>query len=174
MSNASEKSLLVKIGEKEFKVSVRKEGGKFVILIGEKKVSVDCEKLNESVYSIIANEIPFEAEVERKNECFKIYIGNLSKDVFVYDTKRVSLFSKIEKVERKGEHTIRAPMPGKIVKIFVKEGEPVKKSQPILTMEAMKMENEIRSPVDGRLKKLFVRSAQVVESRAELAVVVEE
>lgn len=174
MSNASEKNLLVKIGEKEFKVNVTKKGGKYIISMGDKRFSVDCEKINECVYTIIANEKPFEAEVERKNECFKVYIANLSKDVFVYDMKMVSLFSKVETVVRKGEHTVRAPMPGKIVKIFVKEGDIVKKSQPLLTMEAMKMENEIRSPVDGKLKKLFVKSGQVVESRAELAIVIEE
>jgi biotin carboxyl carrier protein len=174
LSNASEKNLFIKIGEKELKFKVIKENGKLVVSMEDKKFLVDCEKINESIYSIIVDGKPFEAEVERENDYFKVYVGNLSRDVFVYDMKRLSLTSKAESIEKRGEHIIRAPMPGKIAKVFIKEGESVKKSQPILTMEAMKMENEIRSPVDGRVKKLFVRSAQIVESRAELAVVVEE
>jgi len=174
LSNGYEKNLFVKVGKKEFKLKIIKEDEKLVALIEDKKFFVDCEKINEYIYSIIVNGKPFEAEVERENDCFKVYVGNISKDVFVYDMRRVSLTSKVEAIEKRGEHIIRAPMPGKVVKVFVKEGEPIKKSQPILTMEAMKMENEIRSPVDGRVKKLFIKSADIVESRAELAVVIEE
>ncbi len=174
MLNAYEKNVYVKVESREFQLKVQKENGKIVIFMGDRRILVDYEKINKYVYSFIIDGKPFEAEIEKENEGYRIYVGNVSKDVFVYDLKRFSITSRKEVAEKRGEHIIRAPMPGKIAKIFVKEGEPVKKSQPILTMEAMKMENEIRSPVDGKVKKIYVRSAEVVESKAELAIVIEE
>lgn len=48
---------------------------------------------------------------------------------------------------------ITAPMPGKVIKVAVKEGASVKKGDLLLIVEAMKMENNILSPQDGRVKK---------------------
>ncbi|MGC9362791.1 MAG: acetyl-CoA carboxylase biotin carboxyl carrier protein subunit, partial [Candidatus Syntrophosphaera sp.] len=52
---------------------------------------------------------------------------------------------------------IRAPLPGVISKIHVKEGEKVKRGQTILTLEAMKMESEISVPVDCVIGKIHVQ-----------------
>ena len=40
---------------------------------------------------------------------------------------------------------LKSGMPGKIIQIFVKEGDVVKAQKPLLIMEAMKMENEMRA-----------------------------
>jgi biotin carboxyl carrier protein len=58
--------------------------------------------------------------------------------------------------------TIEAPMPGSIIAIKVKVGDIVKKNQPLLILEAMKMENEIVSPVDGRVISIGVSNGQSV------------
>ncbi|MFL0269007.1 biotin/lipoyl-containing protein [Candidatus Clostridium radicumherbarum] len=58
--------------------------------------------------------------------------------------------------------TIEAPMPGTIIAIKVKVGDVVKKNQPLLILEAMKMENEIVSPVDGRVTSIGVSNGQSV------------
>src|SRR5262249_52291604 len=47
-----------------------------------------------------------------------------------------------------------APMPGQIIALFAKLGDPVKRDQPILILEAMKMEHTIVAPVDGKLERL--------------------
>ena len=56
----------------------------------------------------------------------------------------------------KGNHLIVAPMPGKITKIFVKQGDVVKKSEPLLVMEAMKMEYTLKSDLDTQVEKVNV------------------
>lgn len=55
-------------------------------------------------------------------------------------------------------------MPGKIVKIFVKEGDEVKAGEPLLIMEAMKMENEMRASADVKIKEVLVKEGETVES----------
>lgn len=63
---------------------------------------------------------------------------------------------------------VRAQMPGKIVRILVKEGDTVERDQSLIVMEAMKMENEIRAQTAGRVEKVKVTEGQAVESGADL------
>jgi biotin carboxyl carrier protein len=61
-----------------------------------------------------------------------------------------------------GQHVdVRAPMPGRVARIFVEPGARVKRGQTLVVLEAMKMQNEIPSPRDG-----LVRSVEVVEGES--------
>ena len=64
-----------------------------------------------------------------------------------------------------------APMPGKVVKVLVAEGDAVIAGQTLLVLEAMKMEHTVRSPVDGTLSRLAVASGDQVDTGALLAVI---
>jgi biotin carboxyl carrier protein len=55
-----------------------------------------------------------------------------------------------------GDGTIVAPIPGVVVSIHVKVGDPVSVDQLVLKLEAMKMENEIASPISGIVKEIAV------------------
>ena len=63
---------------------------------------------------------------------------------------------------------IKAPMPGLVLDLRVAEGAAVKKGDPVLVLEAMKMENIIESPVDGSIKKINVRKGMAVEKNQVL------
>lgn len=60
--------------------------------------------------------------------------------------------------------TVKAPMPGLILRVNVKTGDMVKKNQCVIVMEAMKMENEIYSPCDGTVTKISVAQGQQMQS----------
>ena len=53
-------------------------------------------------------------------------------------------------------------MPGKILKIFISEGDKIKNNQPLFIIEAMKMENEVKSPLDGTVKKIYFKEQDLV------------
>src|SRR5262245_41012971 len=57
---------------------------------------------------------------------------------------------------------LEAPMPGKVIKVSVAEGDQVSRGQEILVVEAMKMENAIRAPRDGRVGKIAARVGDMV------------
>ena len=60
--------------------------------------------------------------------------------------------------------TITAPLPGKIVSLVTKPGAAVKKGDPLLTLEAMKMEHALKAPRDGVVGEVTVaEGAQVKE-----------
>ncbi len=65
---------------------------------------------------------------------------------------------------------VLSPFPGLIKGLLVAEGATVKKDQPILVLEAMKMDNDITAPCDGKVSFQVVKGANV-ESDAVLAVI---
>jgi acetyl/propionyl-CoA carboxylase alpha subunit len=63
-----------------------------------------------------------------------------------------------------GDGAILSPMPGKIVSVAAKAGAKLKKGDPILVLEAMKMEHTLTAPFDGKLAELNAKAgAQVSE-----------
>jgi len=70
-----------------------------------------------------------------------------------------------------GEHTVAAPMPGRVVRVLVAPGDEVAARQPVVVVEAMKMENELRSPKAGRVKEVEVAAGASVEAGRVLVVI---
>lgn len=70
-----------------------------------------------------------------------------------------------------GGGTLIAPMPGKIVKVLVREGETVAEGQTLLIMEAMKMQNELKASGEGMVAKIHVTEGATVETGANLVTV---
>jgi len=60
-------------------------------------------------------------------------------------------------------------IPGTITKIFVKEKHKIKKGEPLLTFQAMKMNNILSSPLTGRIKKVNVKTGETF-TRAQILV----
>jgi biotin carboxyl carrier protein len=63
---------------------------------------------------------------------------------------------------------LKAPMPGLIVRVNVKEGEQVRAGQGLVVMEAMKMENELRATAAATVKRVVVSPGSAVEKGALL------
>ena len=64
--------------------------------------------------------------------------------------------------------SVRAPMPGRIVKVLVETGSSVEKGAAVVVVEAMKMENEIFAPISGSVERVFVSAGDAVERGAPL------
>ena len=67
-----------------------------------------------------------------------------------------------------GPATLRAPMPGKVVKVLCQPGDAVKAGQGLLVIEAMKMENELKAAGPGVVEQVHATPGQAVEKGAVL------
>jgi biotin carboxyl carrier protein len=67
-----------------------------------------------------------------------------------------------------GPTVIRAPMPGKVVKVLAKAGDQVAAGAGLVVVEAMKMENELRAPRAGKVDTVHVKEGQAVEGAEAL------
>lgn len=65
-------------------------------------------------------------------------------------------------------NTMKAPMPGTILKVLVSENQAVKRGEVLCILEAMKMENEIVAPNDGVVRSIYVKEQQIVQLDAPL------
>lgn len=97
-------------------------------------------------------------------------------DVYEVETKKDAEQSAVEKLHKKhsvreGRVEIKAPLPGIVYDVKVKEGSDVKQGQSLFTLMAMKMENEITSPKDGIVKELKVKKDDNVNRGDVLAII---
>ena len=67
-----------------------------------------------------------------------------------------------------GEGIVRSPMPGRVVRVLVTEGEELALGAPVAVVEAMKMENELFSAKAGKVKRVHVATGATVEGGAVL------
>jgi biotin carboxyl carrier protein len=68
-----------------------------------------------------------------------------------------------DKLLQKNIANLKAPMPGLVLKIIANVGDEVKKGEPLLILEAMKMENMIKAPADVKIKQIAVSEKQAVD-----------
>ena len=66
---------------------------------------------------------------------------------------------------------VLSPIQGTVTKILIKVGDKVKKGQPIIIVEAMKLENEVVSPFEGEVTEILVAKGQSIASKERIALV---
>ncbi|SRR5574344_632226 len=79
-----------------------------------------------------------------------------------YKTKLTHKYNQRTKWHKPVEGEVLAHLPGTIIEIRVKEGDPVKKGQLLLIHQAMKMYNRIVAPIDGTVIAVDVKAGDNV------------
>lgn len=69
---------------------------------------------------------------------------------------------------RHRDHSMSAPMPGVVLKIFVAKGDVVRKGAPLVILEAMKMEHQIVAPRDGSVAAVNCSEGELVQPGVDL------
>ncbi|TKB77735.1 MAG: biotin/lipoyl-binding protein, partial [Nitrospira sp.] len=59
---------------------------------------------------------------------------------------------------------VASPMPGRVVKVLVRQGDGVKEGDPVLVVEAMKMESRVPSPIAGTVRQILVTEGEDVKT----------
>lgn len=95
---------------------------------------------------------------------WQVELGGKRHDVAVVDerTRAIRAMTGADRAGR-GAPSVRAPMPGLILRIEVSAGDTVQPGQGVVIMEAMKMENELKADGGGIVAKIHVATGQAVE-----------
>lgn len=130
----------IRIGKRDYEVKLKADEkyGTY-ILWKNRKYPVEIVSSRQNRYEILFNDISYTFTVETPFSLQRMKVLN----------------SKRGKVEKE---YIKAPMPGKIIDMLVREGSNVLRGEPVVILEAMKMQNEILSPVNGVIVKVSARA----------------
>lgn len=106
-------------------------------------------------------------KIKFNNKVYEIEVEELEKGSAAPSTEEAAPVKKeapaVEMEKVIGGTEVKAPMPGNIIDIKVKEGDRVKSGQVLLILEAMKLENEIVAPSDGVVKGINTSKGSTVE-----------
>ncbi|MFZ1731211.1 MAG: biotin/lipoyl-containing protein [Bacteroidota bacterium] len=109
------------------------------------------------------------SSIRDEEEGYHILLNGMSLRVELEDERAVLLRAfGGEKATKVHSAILRSPMPGKITRVMVSEGELIEAGQGVLILEAMKMENEIKAPAAGIVKSIRVTESEAVEKNAVL------
>ena len=129
-------------------------------------VDVDCIPIAVDLLSLMLNGKSY--QIRRDGN--QIFVGHHGYEVSVADPRSWRARRASTALES-GPRKLTASMPGKVVRLLAREGDPIEQDQGVVVIEAMKMQNEIRSPKQGRLQKLLVREGMNVNAGETLALV---
>ena len=161
--------LTVDVEGKPIHVSIKKAGqGHIEGEIGEKPFTVDFIQFDENQLKIMLNG-KTETIYCSVNDEFQTLVNFHGLN---FACRRNDQLNDSIDYARKDDHNDKSglisPMPGKVVKINVKEGDEVKSGTIMIVVEAMKMENNIVATANAKVKKICVSEGQMVDNKMQL------
>lgn len=147
-----------------WKISLQKEGGDWV----HHDISKKDYQRTESYFSFLFKGVSYMMDVVGKDTEYTVFTRNSFRTVKIFNDEMLLHESLKRGGGFGGDKEMKSGMPGKVIEIFVKEGEIVKANKPVLIMEAMKMENEMRTTRDVKIKQICIKQGDSVEAGAVL------
>jgi biotin carboxyl carrier protein len=121
------------------------------------------------IYSVLLNGRSHEAKVVAGPEGFYVDLEGLRSVVEVRDPRSMTRGGRGGPGD--GRQTVNAPMPGKVVRVMVQEGDRVEIGAGLVVVEAMKMQNELKAPKAGTVVQLKAVVGATVAMGEMLAVI---
>jgi len=140
-------------GTDKVAVEINSNGGSKKIRLGGTDILCDWVRIAEGHYSLILDGSVLDALVNLEPETCVVTSRAGTYSFRIIDPRRSSSRKKPDQGTA-GVQRVCAEMPGKIIRVLVREGDAVEHDQGLLVLEAMKMQNEIRAPKSGVVKQV--------------------
>jgi len=147
---------------------------KWQILVDGRPVEIDPQNLESvkevepGVYSVLVEGRSFEVRAVSMPDGLHVHVGGRQFSVEVRDPRDASRLSRA--ATGSGRQNISTHMPGKVVRMLVREGDEVEAGQGLVVVEAMKMQNEMKASRAGRVVEVRVRGGETVGAGDTLVV----
>ena len=152
-------------------VELERDADRWKVSLDGQHVDADAVEIDPNTLSLLLEGQSFEVRITHSpDDVLKLQTGLQEFTAEVVDP-RAWRGRRHGALEAEGRQQVIAPMPGKVIRILVQEGEIVETGQGLLVVEAMKMQNEIRSPKGGTVERLHVKEGQPVNAGEVLCIV---
>jgi biotin carboxyl carrier protein len=162
----------VYINKKEFNIT-EKGSSPLTFEVNGKEAVVDAFAPQKNSLHILYNSRSYNAELLEYKQEEKTAVIKVNNGLYEIKLKDETddLLEKLGIGQQKNKvQQIKAPMPGKVLDIKVKEGDAIKKGDALLVLEAMKMENVIKATDAAVIKKINAIIGKAVEKNEVLIV----
>jgi biotin carboxyl carrier protein len=152
-----------------FELDIQPDRDRLLIRCNGKEMVVAFDDQKWSIRTAFLGDRRLDFGWDRRDGVYSLHIEGIEYEVVVRDPK-TELLAKVVGGGASASATaeVKAPIPGLITKVLLKAGEAVKKDQPVLCLDAMKLENEIAAPRDGTVRSIEVQPGQAVEKGQSL------
>jgi len=153
----------------DFELDIQPDRDRLLIRCNGKEMVVAFDDQKWSIRTAFVGDRRLDFGWDRRDGVYSLHIEGIEYEVIVRDPK-TELLAKVVGGGAAVNSTadVKAPIPGLITKVLLKAGDAVKKDQPVLCLDAMKLENEISAPRDGTLRSIEVQPGQAVEKGQSL------
>lgn len=156
--------------QKQKSISIRKGE----IAVDGKVFDADVSRISDKEFHIIRNLRSYNVVVtgiNRKEKTVTMMVNGTKYHAALKDRLDDLLRSMgMDKAITQKISEVKAPMPGLVLRVMAEAGKVIKKGEPILVLEAMKMENILKSSADAVVKKVSVVKGDKVEKNQVLVV----
>ncbi len=159
----------LKVDDRTFKIEIHDKSPKYLHAhINEQEVKANLISFDHEKILVELNEQVFEAFVS-SNENGSAIIEFSGNQFHLRRMDELELNHETNLFEHASDMAgLFAPMPGKVIKLNVENGEHVKRGTVLLVVEAMKMENNIVAPVDAIVDKINVQPGDMVDTKTQM------
>lgn len=142
--------------------------GSVAATVGGRPVAVDVVSFSDRELSVRIGSRVLDLTIEGSGPMLGV-VASGTRTYVPVESERMRAAARAKGPESAAKsRDVRAPMPGRVIKIFVAEGESVVAGQPVMIVEAMKMENEVKSRGVGVVAKVHAVLGGTVEANAVL------
>jgi acetyl/propionyl-CoA carboxylase alpha subunit len=159
----------VTIDGKSYRLDLKRAEGRWSCLLDGRELEVDAILARPDVLSLRIGNMAYEIKSERVGTDLHLWVGSARFAAEVRDPR--SLRGRTRAGDDQGPKKIVAPMPGKVVRLLVHDGDEVEQGAGVAVVEAMKMQNEIKSPKKGTVQKILVTEGAAVNAGDVLAII---
>jgi biotin carboxyl carrier protein len=155
------------IGDQEYLIEILDEQN---LLVNGVRFHIDFESISQQpVYSLLLDGQSYESYVYAGEDALQVFLHGSHYQATVEDEREKRLRSASRgNVAENAEFQLRAPMPGLVVAIPVKDGQTVNKGDVLVVLESMKMQNELKSPRSGTISRMRIKIGDSVELKQTL------
>ncbi|HEX5235579.1 MAG TPA: biotin/lipoyl-containing protein [Silvibacterium sp.] len=133
-------------------------------------IAIEAKLLRSGVLSLIIDGQAWRAVLEEDANEPAVYVAG-TRIPYRIDDPRSLKARRGQGTGAAGPKTIKASMPGRVVRVLAQKGDAVEAHQGVVVIEAMKMQNELKSPKAGIVAELRVSPGDAVSAGDVLAVI---
>jgi len=155
------------VGEKEYEIEILGDGR---VRVDGVEYTVDFEPVSgQPVFTMLVDGKSYEATIHPEDNDWIVLLHGQRYSAQVEDEREKRLKAAAGAGEGgSGKYILRAPMPGLVVKVPVREGDEIQQDDVLVILESMKMQNELKAPRDGIVERVLVNEGDSIEQKTEL------